>query len=165
MILTDYFRSTHDMAWDCAIASGVKHGVIRLPEDGKFLYGERSHWDALVRRFTDFGITPVVIEPMPSGNTSSAPEPRTVAIPKSNDVAKPRFIPPHTAEEQSNAPAPDEDYIPENALIHKVRIYRWKSDYRYYESFVRDAVRLYAIKGVECPRVSFFSYVPQYSQM
>ena len=107
----------------------------------------------------------VVIEPTPSGNTSSAPEPRTVAIPKSNDVAKPRFIPPHTAEEQSNAPAPDEEYIPENALIHKVRIYRWKSDYRYYESFVRDAVRLYAIKGVECPRVSFFSYVPQYSQM
>lgn len=66
MILTDYFYSEHDMAWDIAVASGVRHGVIRLPEDGKFDYGNSSHWDALVRRFTDFGVTPVAIEPMPN---------------------------------------------------------------------------------------------------
>lgn len=107
----------------------------------------------------------VVIEPMPTNTGVEATVPRTVAIPKAADTAKPRFIPPHTAEEFSNVPLPDEEYTPNNALIHKVRIYRWKSDYRYYEGFVRDAVRLYAIKGVECPRVSFFSYVPQYSQM
>ena len=38
MILADYFRSEHDTAWDIAISSGVRHGVIRLPEDGKFDY-------------------------------------------------------------------------------------------------------------------------------
>ena len=66
MILTDYFRSEHDMAWDLAIASGVKHGVIRLPEDGKFDYADKSHWATLVKRFSDFGVTPVAIEPMPN---------------------------------------------------------------------------------------------------
>ena len=54
------------MAWDIAISSGVRHGVIRLPEDGKFEYGNRDHWDALVKRFNDFGVTPVAIEPMPN---------------------------------------------------------------------------------------------------
>ena len=66
MILTDYFRPSHDLTWDYAIASGVSHGVIRLPEDGKFDYGSREHWQTLCRRFTDFGITPVAIEPMPN---------------------------------------------------------------------------------------------------
>jgi mannonate dehydratase len=66
MILSDYFRPEHDTAWDFAIASGVKHGVIRLPEDGKFDYADRAHWDSLVKKFTDFGVTPVAIEPMPN---------------------------------------------------------------------------------------------------
>ena len=66
MILADYFRSQHDMAWDFAVASGVRHGVIRLPEDGCFDYGDRSHWESLCKRFTDFGVTPVAIEPMPN---------------------------------------------------------------------------------------------------
>lgn len=66
MILTDYFRSEHDAAWDFALASGVKHGVIRLPEDGKFNYADLSHWNTLVKKFTDFGVTPVAIEPMPN---------------------------------------------------------------------------------------------------
>ena len=66
MILADYFRSEHDAAWDFAVSAGVSHGVIRLPEDGKFDYGDRAHWDSLVGRFTDFGVTPVAIEPMPN---------------------------------------------------------------------------------------------------
>ena len=66
MILSDYFRSEHDTAWDFALASGVKHAVIRLPEDGKFDYADRAHWDALVKKFIDFGVTPVAIEPMPN---------------------------------------------------------------------------------------------------
>lgn len=66
MILADYFRSEHDMAWDLAVASGVKHGVIRLPEDGRFDYADSSHWHTLVKKFTDFGVTPVAIEPMPN---------------------------------------------------------------------------------------------------
>lgn len=66
MILTDYFHSTPDAAWDIAISSGVQHGVIRLPEDGKFDYTNRSHWDSVVKVFHDRGITPVAIEPMPN---------------------------------------------------------------------------------------------------
>ena len=66
MILSDYFRPEHDTTWDFAVASGVNHGVIRLPEDSKFDYADKSHWDALVKKFTDFGITPVAIEPMPN---------------------------------------------------------------------------------------------------
>ena len=38
MILADYFRSERDTAWDFAIQSGVRYGVIRLPEDKKFDY-------------------------------------------------------------------------------------------------------------------------------
>lgn len=66
MILADYFKSERDATWDFALQSGVRHGVIRLPEDGKFDYGDRSHWESVCKRFTDFGITPVAIEPMPN---------------------------------------------------------------------------------------------------
>ena len=66
MILTDYFRAEHDTAWDFALASGVRHAVVRLPEDGRFDYGDRAHWDSFVKRFTDFGVKPVAIEPMPN---------------------------------------------------------------------------------------------------
>ena len=66
MILTDYFRSTPDATWDFALQSGVTHGVIRLPEDDKFDLTDRSHWQTVYKRFTDYGITPLVIEPMPN---------------------------------------------------------------------------------------------------
>ncbi len=66
MILADYFKSERDATWDFALQSGVRHGVIRLPEDGKFDYGDRTHWESVCKRFTDFGITPVAIEPMPN---------------------------------------------------------------------------------------------------
>lgn len=66
MILTDYFRSTPDPTWDFAVQSGVKHGVIRLPEDKGFDLTNAAHWQQVHKRFTDFGITPLVIEPMPN---------------------------------------------------------------------------------------------------
>lgn len=91
--------------------------------------------------------------------------PRSIPIPKNEDAPKPHFIPPHTADEVKRQPRPDVEYTPENALIRKVRLYRWKSSFRYYEGFVRDAERLKDVHGVECPRAPFFSYVPQYSQM
>ena len=65
MILTDYFRSERDATWDFALQSGVRHGVIRLPEDAAFDLTDASHWRDVYKRFTDFGITPIVIEPMP----------------------------------------------------------------------------------------------------
>lgn len=90
---------------------------------------------------------------------------REIPIPQNDDRPKPHFIPPHTADEVKRQPTPDEEYTPDNALIRKVRLYRWKSNFRYYEGFVRDAERLFGVHGVECPRVRFFSYVPQYTQM
>ena len=66
MVLADYFRSEKDHAWDIARQCGVRHAFIRLPEDGRFDYTDRSHWQTLYSRFTDFGVTPVAIEPMPN---------------------------------------------------------------------------------------------------
>lgn len=66
MILTDYFRSERDATWDFALQSGVRHGVIRLPEDDAFDLTDPAHWRTVHKRFTDFGIIPLVIEPMPN---------------------------------------------------------------------------------------------------
>ncbi len=66
MILADYFRSERDATWDFAIQSGVRHGVIRLPENKEFDLTNAGHWKSVYKRFADFGITPVVIEPMPN---------------------------------------------------------------------------------------------------
>ncbi len=66
MLLTDYFRSTPDVTWDYAKQSGVNYGVIRLPENQGFDLTDKNHWAAIHKRFTDYGITPVIVEPMPN---------------------------------------------------------------------------------------------------
>lgn len=66
MILTDYFRSAHDETWDIAAQCGVRYGVIRLPEEESFDICSEAHWQQAYDRFTDFGIRPLVIEPMPN---------------------------------------------------------------------------------------------------
>ena len=107
------------------------------------------------------------IELPPVGSHESRPPTpsKEASIPPPSEEPHRRFIPPHTAEEEKRTAAPDLEYEPAHALIRRVRVYRWRSDYRYYEGFVRDAARLYAVRGAECPRATFFSYVPQYSQM
>ncbi len=66
MLLTDYFRYPKDNTWDIARLCGVEHGTIRLPEDGKFDYCDISHWKKVYDDFCDFGIKPIIIEPMPN---------------------------------------------------------------------------------------------------
>ena len=66
MILTDYLRSARDITWDYAKQCGVEYGVIRLPEDPEFDICDKFHWQSVHRRYMDFGIKPVVIEPMPN---------------------------------------------------------------------------------------------------
>ncbi len=76
-----------------------------------------------------------------------------------------KFIPPHTAEEESPPPRPDDEYEPRHNLIHRVRIFNWKTSYNYYEQFLRHAKKIKNAVGAECSRVPFFSYVPQFSQL
>lgn len=66
MILTDYFKSQHDIMWDYAKQCGVEKAVIRLPETEDFDITDFSHWETVYQRFVDFGVKPVVIEPMPN---------------------------------------------------------------------------------------------------
>ena len=53
------------------------------------------------------------------------------------------------------------------SLIHRVEIYPWSSKYHYYRDFCTDAARYIRADepADEVPYVSFFSYVPQYSQL
>ena len=66
MLLTDYFRYPKDATWDIAKQSGVSHGVIRLPETGDFDLTDASHWQTVYDGFMDYGLKPVIIEPMPN---------------------------------------------------------------------------------------------------
>lgn len=66
MIVTDYLRSNRDITWDYAKQCGVNHGVIRLPENPEFHVNDKSHWQSVYKAFADFGIKPVVVEPMPN---------------------------------------------------------------------------------------------------
>ena len=66
MILTDYFRSDKDVTWDYAKQCGVTHGVIRLPETKDFDLTDKTHWQTVHKRFTDYGIKPIIVEPMPN---------------------------------------------------------------------------------------------------
>lgn len=115
---------------------------------------------------SDTSATEIVLD---AKEESAAPSAQSIPprkdTPSQSGEPQRRFIPPHTEEEILRAPKPEMEYEPEHVLLHKVRVFRWKSDYRYYEQFYRDAVKLYPIRGEECPRVPFFSYVPQYSQL
>lgn len=66
MILTDYFRSPRDLTWDFAKQCGVNYGVIRLPETKDFDLTNASHWGTVYKNFMDFGIKPLIVEPMPN---------------------------------------------------------------------------------------------------
>ena len=66
MILADYFRSKKDLTWDIAKQCGVNHGVIRLPETEDFDLTNKSHWQTVYDNFVNYGIKPLIVEPMPN---------------------------------------------------------------------------------------------------
>lgn len=66
MILTDYFRSAPDRTWEFAKQCGVEYGTIRLPEDEDFDVTNEGHWRTVYDRFMNFGLRPLVVEPMPN---------------------------------------------------------------------------------------------------
>lgn len=66
MILTDYFLSTPDLQWRLAKQAGVRHAVVRLPEDEAFDMTDPAHIRAVAERFKAEGLRPLVVEPMPN---------------------------------------------------------------------------------------------------
>lgn len=66
MILTDYLRSTPDLTWQYARQCGVRHAVIRLPEDDSFDITSRDCWSDVYNRYMEQGLKPVIIEPLPN---------------------------------------------------------------------------------------------------
>lgn len=66
MIITDLFECKPDLNWNYALQTGVRHGVIRLPEDKDFDITSMDHWQEIYDRFIDFGIKPILIEPLPN---------------------------------------------------------------------------------------------------
>ena len=141
----------------------MKGGII-MSEEKKNLSREEE-----LDRFWDIdSLLPKKKPIFSSADTSTAEiefgSPAKSSPPEKSTVIR-RFIPPYTEETEKQAPVPQEEYTPDHALLRRVRIYRPKSNYQYYETFVRDAIKLYPIHGERCERVTFFSYVPQYSQM
>lgn len=66
MIITDYLRSEKSIQWQYAKQMGIDHAVIRLPEHSEFDVNNKSHWEAVHKEFTDSGLKPVVLEPIPN---------------------------------------------------------------------------------------------------
>ena len=66
MLLTDYFRTEPDAAWQLAPQCGVTHGTIRLPDAPDYDFTDLSALKAIVEHFKSHGITPVVLEPLPN---------------------------------------------------------------------------------------------------
>ena len=50
-------------------------------------------------------------------------------------------------------------------LLYRVCVYPWPQKYNFYQRFCYDAERLFAVRGQECPRADYFSYIPQYAQL
>ena len=73
------------------------------------------------------------------------------------------------AEKRKFQRKPDGKLIEEKRLegefLKSVSVFDWGGDVGFYEKFRSDAERYRNVKGVPCPHVPFFSYVPQYSQM
>ncbi len=91
-----------------------------------------------------------------------------VIHPAENRLNIPRgewFVPPHSAKEEVNPVKPVLEYEPSGYLLREVRVYPWRSAYRYYEEFAQTAEHLHSLRGRPSPAVPFFSYVPQYSQL
>ncbi|MBQ8207303.1 MAG: TerB N-terminal domain-containing protein [Clostridia bacterium] len=61
-------------------------------------------------------------------------------------------------------PKPSLEYSPNNPFIKSVKIYK-RDDFGYYSAFYDDGIKYLKKIGTNCDEPSFFSYVPQYSQL
>lgn len=117
------------------------------------------------RKSVSFDTNTASVElPSQSAPTVGTVSPSPLSIER-NGTTITRFIPPHTPTEMTDRRPPDLEYAQADSLIRKVRIYSFPTKYATPERFVDDAVRLFKVRGEECPSVPFFSYSPQYAQM
>lgn len=98
--------------------------------------------------------------PLPEAKTQSTP--RSEKIPEAGVVK--RYVHPNTAESEKKK-IPDEEYFPQNSLIHSVSLYSWNSAYPYYEQFRKAAIYYYNKTSEKVDAEPYFSYMPQYSQL
>ncbi len=61
-------------------------------------------------------------------------------------------------------PVPQVEYSPENPFIKNVKIFK-RDNFAYYSAFYDDGMRYLEADAPKCLEPSFFSYVPQYSQL
>ena len=61
-------------------------------------------------------------------------------------------------------PVPTVEYSPENPFIKNVKIFK-RENFAYYSAFYEDGMRYLEADAPKCIEPSFFSYVPQYSQL
>lgn len=66
MLITDYIADPKSIIAEYAVQCGVKHAVIRLPDDGLFDFASREHWKALYDDYSAAGLKPVAVEPLPN---------------------------------------------------------------------------------------------------
>lgn len=98
---------------------------------------------------------------------TDAPRKQEAASSSDSTVIK-RYIPPHvgsselTKSEQFDFVS---GYSQTDSLIHNVKIYKYKTSYNYYGTFLKNAIEYMDADGSPCDYVPFFSYVPQYDQM
>lgn len=98
--------------------------------------------------------TEIVIEPREKGSAKTADGEVMLSVDRAASYGS-----------SQKPQTPDDEYTPEGSLIHRVRIFNWKSNYNYYEQFLEHARKIRRVRGRECQHVPFFSYVPQYSQL
>lgn len=64
IILTDYLRTNMDLSWKYAAQMGIRHAVVRVPEEG-FELTSSSDWKSLKELYGKNGFVPCVVEPVP----------------------------------------------------------------------------------------------------
>ena len=97
---------------------------------------------------------------------TSEPSKSTEREESSSTIIK-RYIPSRDSSSLTLRSQLDEagEYTPVNSLIHKVKIYKYKPSFAYYETFYDNAVQYMNVRGEYSEFIPFFSYVPQYDQM
>jgi hypothetical protein len=145
----------------------MREGTAMSDKEKKNVMDDFWNIDSLVPKkrtsalFDDKHTEPADIE-IPLPNKSEQSSPRSEKIPEDGVIK--RYIHPHT-EESEKKKSPDEEYAPENSLIHSVRLYSWNSAYPYYEQFRRAAMYYYSKTSPKVEAEPYFSYMPQYSQL